>query len=99
VTCDKLEKKLCADLGPESQQCTMVKAKTPSIPANKCQELMDNYDKVLESLKQGPGMRPGMPPGMQPGMQPGMPPGAVPGDPHGGMPQHPPAGDPAHPPH
>jgi len=110
VVCNELEAKLCADLGAESRECGMVKAKTPSIPASKCQQLKDNYDSVLGSLKQaqgagpgmppgmGRGMPPGMPPGMGRGMPPGMPPGMRPGMPPGMRPGMPPGMRPGMPP-
>ncbi|MES1176638.1 MAG: hypothetical protein ABUL62_20110 [Myxococcales bacterium] len=80
ATCDKLVDKLCAELPPGSKTCTMVKERTPSFPAERCDQMMQNYDKVIAELKQmdqqqgaggppmgapGGGMRlPGMPGGM-----------------------------------
>ena len=77
VTCDKLAAKLCADLPPGSKTCVMVKERTPSFPAERCDQMMKSYDKVIAELKQmdqqqgasGPGM--GMPGGGMP--MPGMP--------------------------
>jgi hypothetical protein len=81
ASCDSLVSKLCADLPPGSSTCEMVKERTPSFPAKRCEEMLKSYDKVIEELRSieqqggmqgGPGMpRPGMPPGA-----PGMPPGA-----------------------
>jgi hypothetical protein len=85
ASCDTLVGKLCADLPPGSQTCTMVKEKTPMFPAQRCDEMLKQYDQVIGELRQldqqqqmmggpgGPGMAPpGMaPPGMAP---PGMPP-------------------------
>lgn len=74
--CDNLVSKLCADLPPGSQTCTMVKEKTPMFPAQRCDEMLTQYDQVLAELRQleeqggmmgGPGGPPGMPPhGMPP---------------------------------
>jgi hypothetical protein len=80
ASCDTLVGKLCADLPPGSSTCDMVKERTPSFPAKRCDEMLKSYDKVIEELRsidQQGGMQmgaPGMPPGA-PGMRPGMPPG------------------------
>jgi len=79
ANCDKLVSKLCADLPPGSKTCEMVKERTPSFPSERCNQMMQNYDKVIAELKQmdqqgagGPPM--GAPGGMRPpGMPPGMP--------------------------
>ena len=84
ASCDKLVSKLCKDLPPGSQMCSMVKEKTPAFPAQRCDEMLEHYEEVLGQLKQmeeqqGGMMRgPGGPGG--PGMAP--PPGvsAPPGD-------------------
>lgn len=52
VTCDKLVDKLCAELPPGSKTCAMVKERTPSFPAERCDQMMKNYDKVIAELKQ-----------------------------------------------
>ena len=71
VICDKLVEKLCADLTPGSKTCEMVKQRTPSFPAERCDQMTKNYDKVIAELKQmdqqqgasGPAMgTPGGPP-------------------------------------
>jgi hypothetical protein len=78
ASCDKLVSKLCTDLPPGSSTCEMVKERTPSFPAKRCDEMLQNYDKVIEELRsidQQGGMQggpQGMPPGA-PGMPPGMP--------------------------
>jgi len=90
ASCDRLVNKLCADLPPGSQTCTMVKDRTPSFPRERCDQMLANYDKVIAELKQmdaGGGMQMGgMPRSGMPGMPPGMhpspasaPPGATPG--------------------
>jgi hypothetical protein len=85
ASCDKLVSKLCGDLAPGSQTCAMVKDKTPSFPAQRCEDMLQHYDEVIGELRKideqgglqmgGPG-GPGGPgghggPGMPP---PGMPP-------------------------
>jgi hypothetical protein len=108
ATCDKLVEKLCADLPPNSKTCTMVRERTPSFPAERCDQMTKSYDKVIAELKQmdqqqgamgapGGGMRPpGMPGGSPhaPGMPGGSPhaPGMPGGSPH--APGTPPAGHP-----
>ncbi len=93
ATCDKLVAKLCAELPPGSKTCTMVKERTPSFPSERCEQMMQNYDKVIAELKQmdqqgagGPpmgGAPMGGPGGMRPPGMPGMPGGM----PHVSMPQ------------
>jgi hypothetical protein len=77
-SCDSLVSKLCADLPPGSSTCEMVKERTPSFPAKRCDEMLKNYDKVIEelrSIEQQGGMQGGAP-RMPPPGAPGMPPGA-----------------------
>jgi hypothetical protein len=77
ASCETLVGKLCQDLPPGSSTCNMVKERTPSFPAARCEEMLKNYDAVIGELKQmeqqgGPG---GMaPPGAGPGGPPGGPP-------------------------
>jgi hypothetical protein len=52
VTCDKLVEKLCADLPPGSKTCVMVKERTPSFPAERCDQMTKSYDKVILELRQ-----------------------------------------------
>jgi protein-disulfide isomerase len=49
--CDDLVAKLCADLGPETETCGMVKTQTKNFPAERCSMMMQNYDKVVGELK------------------------------------------------
>ncbi|HWZ90812.1 MAG TPA: hypothetical protein VNW92_18250 [Polyangiaceae bacterium] len=94
ASCDKLVSKLCQDLPPGSKTCDMVKARTPSFPRERCEEMLGSYDKVIAELKQmdqqGGMQMGGMPQRMPPGGMPpgGMPPGGMPpgGMPPGGMP-------------
>jgi hypothetical protein len=90
ASCDKLVDKLCADLPPGSKTCAMVKDRTPSFPAERCAQMMGQYDKVIAELRQmdqqqgagGPpmgGAPMGAPGGMRlPGMPGGMPHDQVP---------------------
>jgi hypothetical protein len=82
ASCDKLVSKLCADLPPGAQSCALVKEKTPSFPAQRCDEMLQHYDEVLGQLKQieeqGGMGGPGRPRGGGPG-GPGM--SAPPGEP------------------
>jgi hypothetical protein len=92
-------------MGKENPLCQMVTEQTANFPTEKCKQMVDNYDQVIQQLRMmenqmppggpggpgGPGMRP---PGMPGG---GMPPGH-PGAPPGGMPPgHPDAPPPAAP--
>ena len=89
ASCDKLVGKLCADLSPGSKTCDMVKERTPSFPHERCDQMLQSYDKVLAELKQmdqQSGMQMGGPGGPQmggPGGPQRMPPGGMP---PGGMP-------------
>jgi hypothetical protein len=64
--CDDLVGKLCKDLPPGSRACDMVKERTPVFPAEKCKELMTNYDQVLAEVRQID-KEPPMPPMGMPG--------------------------------
>lgn len=49
--CDELVTKLCADLGPETATCTMVKDKTKEFPPERCDMMMQHYAEVIADLK------------------------------------------------
>jgi len=49
--CDELVTKLCGDLGPETETCTMVKTRTKEFPPERCDMMMEHYDEVLADLK------------------------------------------------
>jgi protein-disulfide isomerase len=49
--CTELMDKLCADLGPKSESCTMVRTQTQKFSPQRCESLMQNYDKVLAQIK------------------------------------------------
>ena len=69
VPCDNLVTKLCKDLPPNSSTCQMVTQRTPSFPAERCQEMLKHYDEVLAQLK-GMEQQGGMPMGAHPGPGP-----------------------------
>jgi protein-disulfide isomerase len=50
--CEQLAQKLCTDLGAETESCKMVTERTPSFPTAQCQQLLSQYDEVLEELQQ-----------------------------------------------
>ena len=70
VPCETLVGKLCTDLPPGSQTCSMVKERTPSFPGDRCREMLTTYDQVLAELKmldeQMGNAQMGMPPGAMP---------------------------------
>lgn len=49
--CDELTTKLCADLGPETQTCTMVKTQTKTFPPERCTMMLGKYPEVVAELK------------------------------------------------
>lgn len=49
--CDELIKKLCGDLGAETETCKMVTEKTKSFPAEQCTGMLGEYPQVLAELK------------------------------------------------
>lgn len=89
ASCDKLVAKLCADLPPGAQTCSMVKEKTPAFPAQRCDEMLQHYDEVIGQLKQIEQQQGGLMGG------PGGPggPGAGPGGPGGPGASAPPGDD------
>ena len=94
ASCDKLVTRLCKDLPPGSKTCAMVKERTPSFPSERCDQMLQSYDKVLGELKQMDEQPGGMQGGPQMGAPGGMRPasGMPPGGPHITMPpapQHP----------
>ena len=49
--CTELMDKLCADLGPETKTCGMVKQMTPQFPPERCKQMLDQYPQVLAELQ------------------------------------------------
>lgn len=98
ASCDSLTAKLCKDLPPNSTACNIVKERTPSFPAARCDEMMAHYDEVIQELRQidqqtelmGAAQQGGMPMGAPPGTIPmGALPGAAPGAAPPGAPAEP----------
>jgi protein-disulfide isomerase len=51
-TCNDLVERLCADLGPSTDTCKMVREQTPQFPKQRCEDLTSEYAQVLTELKQ-----------------------------------------------
>jgi protein-disulfide isomerase len=49
--CDELVTKLCAELGPESETCNMVKNETKKFPPERCGMMLEHYTEVVADLK------------------------------------------------
>ncbi|MBI5499381.1 MAG: DsbA family protein [Deltaproteobacteria bacterium] len=49
--CRELETRLCADIGPDTESCRMVREQTPSFPFEQCDQMLADYDQVLEQLR------------------------------------------------
>ena len=49
--CDELVTKLCAEIGPETGTCAMVKDKTKEFPPERCDMMMQHYAEVVADLK------------------------------------------------
>ncbi len=49
--CDELIKRLCGDLGAETETCKMVQEKTKGFPTEQCTGMMEEYPQVLAELK------------------------------------------------
>jgi protein-disulfide isomerase len=50
-SCVELVTKLCADIGPDTATCTMVKDRTKEFPPERCDEMMKHYPEVVADLK------------------------------------------------
>ncbi|MBN1656743.1 MAG: thioredoxin domain-containing protein [Deltaproteobacteria bacterium] len=50
-SCDDLASKLCADIGPETETCTMVKTQVVKLPPERCQDMLKQYPRVVADLK------------------------------------------------
>jgi hypothetical protein len=98
ASCDSLTAKLCKDLPPNSAACTIVKERTPSFPAGRCDEMLAHYDEVIQELRQIDQQQALMGAAQQGGMPMGTPAGAIPmGDLPGTPPGAAPPGAPAAP--
>ena len=49
--CTELIEKLCADLGPDTQTCAMVREKTAQFPPDRCVQMLGQYKQVLAELQ------------------------------------------------
>ncbi len=49
--CDELVTKLCADIGPTTPTCDMVKTHTKTFPPERCDMMMQHYAEVVADLK------------------------------------------------
>ena len=49
--CAALGTRLCTDLGPDTQTCKMVQGQLPQMPAEQCEQMSGEYDKVLAELQ------------------------------------------------
>ncbi|PRQ05595.1 DsbA family protein [Enhygromyxa salina] len=49
--CAELTDRLCKDLGVDTQTCKMVKDQAPNMPAEQCDQMTGEYDKVLADLQ------------------------------------------------
>jgi protein-disulfide isomerase len=49
--CDELQTKLCAEIGPETATCEMVKARTKEFPPERCDMMMQHFAEVVADLK------------------------------------------------
>ncbi len=51
ASCDELMNRLCKDIGPETDTCTMVKTQVAKLPPERCGQMMKQYPKVVADLK------------------------------------------------
>jgi protein-disulfide isomerase len=49
--CDELQTKLCAEIGPETATCEMVKQRTKEFPPERCDMMMQHFAEVVADLK------------------------------------------------
>jgi hypothetical protein len=80
ASCDTLIGKACNDLPKGSSTCKMVQERTGSFPVDRCKEMLEQYEQVIEELRaieaqggpemENPGQGQGMPPGMPPADHP-----------------------------
>jgi protein-disulfide isomerase len=50
--CDELVTKLCAEVGPSTPTCEMVKTQTKTFPTERCGQMLEHFPEVLASLRQ-----------------------------------------------
>jgi len=49
--CDELATKLCAEIGKDTETCTMVKTQTKQFPPERCTQMMGHFAEVAADLK------------------------------------------------
>jgi protein-disulfide isomerase len=49
--CTKLVEKLCSGVGPETESCKMVTAKTKEFPPEQCTQMLGHVDEIIADLK------------------------------------------------
>ncbi len=49
--CNTVIDRLCEDLGADTATCSVVRERTQLFPAERCQEMLDNYDQVVDELR------------------------------------------------
>ncbi|MBI5489945.1 MAG: thioredoxin domain-containing protein, partial [Deltaproteobacteria bacterium] len=49
--CRQLESRLCADIGEDSDSCSLVRAQTPRLSFEECEEMLAAYEDVLLELR------------------------------------------------
>jgi protein-disulfide isomerase len=49
--CDELVGKLCAEVGPTSETCNMVKTQTQQFPASRCKSMLEHMPEIVADLK------------------------------------------------
>jgi protein-disulfide isomerase len=50
-SCEELVTKLCAEVGPTSETCNMVKAQTKQFPPTRCKSMLDHLPEIVADLK------------------------------------------------
>jgi protein-disulfide isomerase len=65
ASCDELSSKLCKDIGPETDTCTMVKTQVAKLPPERCGQMMKQYPRVVADLKKREAANKPLPPDKQ----------------------------------
>ncbi len=78
--CLELESKLCADLGSTTETCARVRESAPSIPVDRCTDMLAHYAEVLEGLKADEAANQPLAPELQAKLAAGTPPSFGPAD-------------------
>lgn len=51
ASCDELTTKLCAEVGPQSETCNMVKTQTKQFPPSRCKSMLEHLPEIVADLK------------------------------------------------